>query len=364
MIGLLACGSFLVFSVASMQEDVTVGAERRGSGTGGYELFGESTLPLPVSGADGFAGLEMDVLSVKVRDGDDASCFNLNRAQAPRLLGVDAASLERRGSFLSEDGDHELWRRLQMDLPDGMVPALAGDSDTAAWGLKMKADPVTGDTLAYRDEAGNMFRVKLVGKLPMRLSVFQGTLLVSDRAFTERFPAESGYRMFLFDVEEGAAQGAATELRDRFGRAGLDIMPAVDRLSAFYAVERTYLGMFLVLGGLGLLLGTAGLGIVVLRNVMERRGELAMLRAVGFSKQRVVMLVVKEHWMLLVLGLAYGAIAAAVAMWPSVRAHGVQVPWRVMLGLLVGTLGFGAGCVWLAARSALSGEMVLALRGE
>ena len=51
-------------------------------------------------------------------------------------------------------------------------------------------------------------------------------------------------------------------LRDR----GLELTPAVDRLNAFNAVQNTYLDTFEVLGGLGLLLGSVGLGVVVLRS--------------------------------------------------------------------------------------------------
>ena len=46
-----------------------------------------------------------------------------------------------------------------------------------------------------------------------------------------------------------------------------ELTPAPVRLNQFNAVQNTYLGTFQVLGGLGLLLGSAGLGIVVLRRV-------------------------------------------------------------------------------------------------
>ena len=52
-----------------------------------------------------------------------------------------------------------------------------------------------------------------------------------------------------------------------------------DRIAAFHRVENTYLSTFQSLGALGLLLGTAGLAAVLLRNVLERRRELALLRA-------------------------------------------------------------------------------------
>ena len=69
-------------------------------------------------------------------------------------------------------------------------------------------------------------------------------------------------------------------------------------------MENTYLSTFQSLGGLGLILGTIGLAAVLLRNVLERRGEMALLRAVGYRRQTLAMMLVAEHLLLMVSGLA------------------------------------------------------------
>src|SRR4029434_1562288 len=107
---------------------------------------------------------------------------------------------------------------------------------------------------------------------------------------------------------------------------GFELTPTTARLSAFNAVQNTYLNTFQVLGGLGLLLGSAGLGVVVLRNVLERRGELAVLLAVGFRRRVVKQMVVREHGMLLVAGLGVGVVAALVAVLPALLAPGGEFP--------------------------------------
>jgi len=104
--------------------------------------------------------------------------------------------------------------------------------------------------------------------------------------------------MFLVDTPPGGTEPARKGLLEHMERVGMTAVPATSRLLEFYSVEATYLAMFLALGGLGLVLGTLGMGIVVLRNVLERRRELALLRCVGFSARQVTRVIVAEHWAL------------------------------------------------------------------
>jgi hypothetical protein len=331
-----------------MKEDVTAHADEPWSGTGGFKYFGESTLPVQ----DDLGGVRL-----RVRDGDDASCLNLNRARSPRLLGVNPDVMSERRAFMV---DEDLWHLLKMELPDGALPALVGDSDTAMWGLEAKTGVEKGDVLEYIDEAGNTFKVKLVGALPMRLSVFQGSLLVAEKDFAERFPSEEGWRMFLWSGEQGAGSG---EL-EKYARAGLDVVPAVERLLEFYAVESTYLAMFLVMGALGLAVGSMGMGVVVLRNVQDRRTETALLRAVGYRGRVLWKLLLMEHGLLLAAGLGVGVLASAVAMVPALLVSKSQLSFGFLLGLLVAVAGCGVICMAAAIQVSLRGDTLRGLRNE
>src|SRR4029078_9338483 len=103
--------------------------------------------------------------------------------------------------------------------------------------------------------------------------------------------------------EVSAVAGA---LEEGLGVFGFDAQKTTERLAEFLAVQNTYLSTFQSLGGLGLLLGTFGLATVQLRNVLERRGELALLRATGFRRRRLAQLVMIENGLLLLGGLAVG----------------------------------------------------------
>jgi putative ABC transport system permease protein len=358
----LAAGGFLVLAVSSMQSDVSANADKRWSGTGGFALYADATVPILNPEDLDKAAPGTKAHGIRVFDGDDASCLNLNHAIRPRVLGVDEKQFAGLNAFV-EESDNELWKLLDSVRDDGTIPALVGDSDTAMWTLKKKTGP-DGDVLTYRDEAGRDVPVKLVGRLPMRLSVFQGTILVSAKNFTKLWPSQEGFRVFLIDSSSSSQTDAIEKLQLAFDRFGLDVVPSTERLAMFHAVEGTYLSMFLVLGGIGLLLGASATGVVVLRNLLERRREIALLRALGFSSDAVFKLFAFEYGMLLVLGTIIGGIASIIAMLPAMTSsHSEGSPlWR--LTVFAAVLGGALLCAGLALVAGLRKTGTAYLRAE
>ena len=214
------------------------------------------------------------------------------------------------------------------------------------------------------DERGETFGIRLVAALPQRLSVLQGRLLIAERDFTRLFPAESGHRLFLIDTPDARAEEVRDYLTERLDTVGIDLVPSVERLEQFYTVEATYLRMFVVLGGLGLLLGSAGVGVLVLRNVMERRGELALLRSIGFSRARIGALVGAELRFLVAAGLATGTAAAALAIVPTWVRPEIHIPYGLLGAFLGGTAALAVLSIRFATSAALRGRLVDALRSE
>jgi putative ABC transport system permease protein len=112
------------------------------------------------------------------------------------------------------------------------------------------------------------------------------------------------------------------------------------------------------------LLGGAGLGVVVLRNALERRAELALLLAVGWRRRQTRRLVLQEHLALLAAGLVIGLGATAVAVLPALRNAPGELPW-VSLGItLGGVLATGLLAALAGAATALRGSLLESLRSE
>ena len=100
------------------------------------------------------------------------------------------------------------------------------------------------------------------------------------------------------------------------------------------------------------------------RNVLERRRELALLRAVGYDARRVSIVIVAEAALLLGAGLAVGAGCAALAVAPAWLGRGGSLPGPGLLGLLLAVAAAGLLSSIVATRAALGGNMLEALRAE
>ena len=350
-VALLASGAFMIVAVNANRLDARANAP----GTGGFELIGQSALPI-VQDLNSAKGLEhfgltpadlkgVSFLPMRVHDGDEASCLNLNRAQQPRLLGVKPELLIRH----QPKAFGVRWSLLV--YPGDAVPAI-GDEASIKWAMGKKV----GDTLDYRDERGQTFKIRIVAATAN--SILQGQLLIDEAQFVRRFPSESGYRMFLIDAPSNAVAEVSATLGRAMQDAGMELTPAARRLAQFNAVQNTYLSTFQVLGGIGLLLGSLGLGVVVLRNVLERRGELGLLQAVGYRKRSLRWLVASENLALLVTGLVIGVVAAAMAVLPV--SHRADFPIATLLGVIL----FGVASAWIATWFAMRGRLIDSLREE
>jgi hypothetical protein len=371
-IALIASACFVIVSVSAFRR-TGEGAGDRASGTGGYALVAESLLPLhhdPAT-AEGRAALGLEPAGAdplagagfarfRVRPGDDASCLNLYRPRNPRILAPAPGFVEEgRFSFQtslasSPEEERNPWRLLEGEPGDGVVPVVA-DATSLAYVLHREL----GDEMTL-DLGGREARLRFVGAL--RDSLFQGEVLMSERHYLRLFPADEGYRFFLIDSPPGGA-GAVTEfLETRLADLGFDAASAGERLAAYHRVENTYLATFQALGSLGLALGTIGLAAVLVRNTLERRRELALLRAVGYRRGHLASLVVAENLLLVVTGLATGAAAALLAIAPA--RHGGELPVAALAAVLVVVLAMGAMVSGVAIRLMHRMALLASLRAE
>ena len=223
------------------------------------------------------------------------------------------------------------------DIP--RIPVILEES-TATYALHLGG---VGATYDITDGRGLPLRLEVVGLLSE--SVFLGDLLISEADFLRHFPEQGGYRFFLIETPPDRTVAVQDLLERTLGDYGFSAETTGRRLARFLAVQNTYLSTFQSLGGLGLLLGTIGLAAVQVRSVLERRRELALLRAIGFRQESIAQLVMLENGVLLTTGLGCGMLAALVAVLPHFLSHQASIPWLSLAGMLalVLVVGFAAG---------------------
>jgi hypothetical protein len=366
VIGLIATAVFMVLSVASFRKQVGRDWLERPSGTGGFAFWIETTAALNPARDSRTAKFELfdsftadlgAIVPFRAGAGDNANCFNLNTTAQPQLLAVDARKLAALRAFRPllpasdsarsherERVDSSPWSALRTLTPTGALPAFV-DENTLLWALKRKV----GDVLTYTDENGGAFTVQIAGVI--RDSVFQGYLVVDEAAFLARFPSHPGYSVFLADTRRPETLATLqSRLTAAVGDVGGRVDTTRDVLAAFHQIENTYIAIFNVLGALGVVLGSLGLGIVVARNLRERRGEFAMLTAIGLPLPTLARMVLAEFSRLVFWGIALGAAASALAVWPGLSALPAAPTLALVAGLLAGIIGLNLASGWLVFR--------------
>jgi hypothetical protein len=378
---LIASAAFIIVSVDAFRRDGGTLTDNPKSGTGGYTLFAESEIPMLANPNDpaGREALQLDlpelahvgITRFRVRQGDDASCLNLYRPTNPTIVAPDSGFIESNrftfaASLAESDGERaNPWRLLEKSFDDGTVPVVAD-----ATSLQYVLHAAVGDTFSIDIGAAQPLVVRFVGALSD--SILQGELVMAEKQFVRLFPQQQGYRLFLMQAAGMTSPDDANKLagvvEQQLLPFGVDATVTSERLASFHRVENTYLSTFQALGGLGLLLGTIGLATVMFRNVLERRRELALLRAVGYDRRSVSTMILAEAMFLLATGLMAGAGSAAIAIAPAWLGRGAPLtstgPGVGLIALLAAVVIAGVLSSLAATRAALGGRVLDGLRAE
>ncbi|MDE0682066.1 MAG: ABC transporter permease, partial [Candidatus Poribacteria bacterium] len=338
---------------------VAVGAHRHDAPPEtAYAFVAESALPLhhSLNTPDGKFELgfsekasellsESEIFPFRALPGEDASCLNLYQPQKPQILGASNTML-----------DELPWRNLWEGQPvDGKAIAI-GDENSLRWILHHNPK----DDFLIQDEFGKSLSLELV---TLKNSLFQSQLIISESNFTKYFPSQSGYQFFLIKTPQALREETAQVLEKTLVDYGFDLTSASARLESYRAVENTYISTFQSLGGLGVLLGTFGLALVFFRNIIERRGELATLRAFGFRRQLLSRMLFLESCFLLAVGMLIGIVAGLVAILGS-QGHLPSFPWVSLTITLLFIFGFGIIANAIAVAVALRSPLLSTLKSE
>ena len=367
----LAAGLFAVVITGANKMSISNNMLERSGGTGGFLLWGETPLPVPGNLTDSQGkityGLNdpslggLTIVQAKRTSGDDASCLNLNHIVSPPLLGLNPGDFIRRGSFSFAttmkgiEGTNP-WQTLESRPSDTVIYGIA-DQTVLQYGLKIKP----GDTLAIRAESGRV--INLVISAGLNSSVFQGFVLIGMDNFSYFFPSVSGSQVFLADGDPASSDLYISTLSERLRDYGAHFEPAADRLASFFVVANTYLRVFTILSGIGMILGVAGLGLILLRNFNRRRRDFGLMVAEGYSVKTIRRIVLREHILILFAGIVTGVVSALVATRPSLMSD-AELPWKTITVMIILVIVTGLTALLLSIRGISRENLIARIRKE
>ena len=370
-IAVIASATFILISVDAFRRDGTVDVTDPRSGVGGYTLIVETVVPVvndpnTREGRDALNLFDLEEVTFepfRVLPGDDTSCLNLYEVRNPRILAPRDSFLAA-GRFRFQDSlassEREAanpWLLLHRAEPDGAIPVIA-DANSMTYVLHRQLGE---EIILMRGD--REIRLRIVAAL--RDSILQGELLMSQANFLQLFPEQPGYQVLLVETAPERAEEVTVRIEEALTDFGGDATSTGARLAEFHRVENTYLSTFQTLGGLGLLLGTVGLATVLLRNVLERRRELALLGAVGYRRGDFLLMVAAENTLLLAGGLVAGTVCAGLAIAPAVAERGGRVPLTSGGALLLfAVFVTGLLSTMIATRVATRAPLLESLRSE
>ena len=155
-------------------------------------------------------------------------------------------------------------------------------------------------------------------------------------------------KSFFLTLAPGAsATRAAQVAKAAFFPYGLVVLNIADLLATSIASTEAVIALLQIFVGLGLAVGIAGMGIVALRAVVERRREIGMIRANGFTRRMVLKAFFLEYTFVTLVGIAIGTALGLLIVWnltqgPSATEVGVTtftVPWLNLAIFLAAAYG-------------------------
>jgi ABC-type antimicrobial peptide transport system permease subunit len=262
------------------------------------------------------------------------TCSNLNPHASPKIIGANESFFTSNSFVFTSYKGNELdnpWFLLTEERKPNEVPCI-GDYNTIIWILGLDI----GSTISVLDESGEVVNMRIVGIIGN--SIFPGSLIIWDEYFGEIYPTDDGFDLFLFISEERDLNSQIIRMEGALTRYGFDGFTVESAVLENMQVENTYISIFQVILVFGLIIGTVGFGIVASRNAYERRREIGILRALGFSRSTVVRALILENTYIIIAGIVIGLLSGIIASSVYLLKLDIDIgswPWLHVIALVI-----------------------------
>jgi len=296
---------------------------------------------------DGFLAAARIPLQSRARGyEDDAAVWQAVRT-TPGLAVVDAFAVEQGGGF-------------------------GPPAEFTIDGVKQSDKVMDPPTLEVRDPASKRTAsVKVVGVTNYGASANFYGIYLSEKTFKDVY-GPPDFSRFYIQLQPGTNSGKmAKAIEAALVTKGAQADSLKDLIQEQQATSNAFFYLIQGFMGMGLLVGTAAVGVIAFRSVVERRQEIGMLRAIGFQRSSVALSLLLETSFIAILGIASGIGLALLLAFNLLSSNefanidmGFIIPWWELV--LVAAFAYGASFLMtiIPSRQASSIAIAEALRYE
>jgi putative ABC transport system permease protein len=282
----------------------------------------------------------------------------------PELAAGGLFPLDARLDRLGGD-DRAVWRAVLADPRYVVVDPYLGYEEAGMPATTWRP----GDTLTVADPGSGRQERKTVAGVLADATAFEGRgelggspLVLAASGLREQFGARARPSAALVAVAPGASdQALAADLQGEFLPNGLVATRMRHLIEQDFAANRSFFQLLQGFLALGLVVGVAGLGVVMVRAVRERRRTVGVLRALGFPAAVVRRAFLLESSFVALEGILLGTALSIVTSYllfrndDDLQAAGgpFPIPWMNITLLVAATaLASLAATAWPARQAA------------
>jgi putative ABC transport system permease protein len=276
--------------------------------------------------------------------------------------------------------DADVWAYVAQHPDAAVIDAFALPSDGGFGGPSFKLDGVKlGDPtfkpvkVSVLNAADNVSRqVEIVGVFTTKASGLYNGLYLSPTLFDDVFRKPES-TIHLVRLADGAdSKKSARAIEKALLNQGAQADSLRQLVDDFQAANQGFLYLIQGFMGIGLFVGIAAVGVIAFRTVVERRQQIGMLRAIGYTRNAVAISFVMESSFVALLGVLSGIGLALLLAYQLLTSddlgrqgiEGFFIPWLQIAA--IGGFAFVASLLMtlIPSRQASSIPIAEALRYE
>ncbi|MFB3053604.1 MAG: ABC transporter permease, partial [Dehalococcoidia bacterium] len=234
---------------------------------------------------------------------------------------VDGADITLEARATGFDSDQAVWQQIRDGEDVALIDAFAIEGGFNFGptfnldGIPEGADVFDPVTIELRDPvSGNTRQVSIIGVISFASSSAFFGVFIPERTFADVF-GEAGSSQYYVGLESpGNAVGVAKEVESALITSGAQASSIKKDIDDDQALFRNFFRLMQAFMGLGLFVGIAAVGVIAFRSVVERRQQIGMLRAIGYTRGTVALSFILESTFIAALGVLSGV---GLAIWLS-----------------------------------------------